>query len=45
MGLGTVIAGLIVAGLAAVGFGWLIGQLIYIVKPDDRFDVWDDDDW
>lgn len=39
------IAGVIVAGLACVAFGWVLGQIIYIFLPDDRFDVWDDDDW
>jgi hypothetical protein len=40
-----VVAGGVVLGLAALGFGWLLGQLVYILMPDDRFDVWDDEDW
>jgi hypothetical protein len=39
------IAGGVVLCLAAVGFGWLVGQIIYIILPDDRFDIWDDEDW
>lgn len=45
MGLGFVIAGAVAVVLGAFGFGWLLGQFIYILKPDDRFDVWDDEDW
>lgn len=34
-----------VLGAAAISVGWVVGQLIWILKPDDRFDVWDDEDW
>lgn len=45
MDVGWIVAGLTVLGLSAFAFGWIVGQFVYIMFPDDRFDVWDDDDW
>lgn len=36
---------LILAGVGCVALGWVIGQLIFAFLPEDRFDIWDDDDW
>ena len=32
----------LVAGLCA---GWIIGSFVMMLSRDDMFDVWDDDDW
>lgn len=30
---------------SAFSVGWFIGQILLALNPDDRFNVWDDEDW